>query len=58
MENLAKNIKKIQKWGNGYAIYITKEAKSLGWDDNTHVVVSAISNKEDSRIEIKKIVIK
>jgi hypothetical protein len=26
---LAKNIKKIQKWGNGYAIYITKEAKSF-----------------------------
>jgi antitoxin component of MazEF toxin-antitoxin module len=52
---IAKNIKKIQRWGNGYAIYITKEAKALGWDDKTYVSISAIKNGEEEKLEIKKI---
>jgi hypothetical protein len=52
---LAKNIKKIQRWGNGYAIYITKEAKALGWDDKTYVSISAIKNREEEKLEIKRV---
>jgi len=52
---LASNVKKIQKWGNGYAIYITKEAKALNWDDKMYISISAVRDGKEDKLEIKKV---
>jgi hypothetical protein len=53
-KTLAMNIKKIVPWGNGLAIYLTKEAKELGWNTKTRVVVSIIENQEGKAIIIRE----
>jgi hypothetical protein len=51
---LAMNVKKIVPWGNGLAIYLTKEAKLLKWNRNTRVIVTVIEDHEGTGIEIRK----
>lgn len=46
-----KNIKKIIKSKEGYIIFITKEAKALGWDIGTAILL-------DTDLTAKKIVLK
>ena len=35
--NLAENVKKILRWGNGLAIFLTKECKKLKWNEGTYI---------------------
>ena len=46
--------KKIIRWGNGYAVYITTEAKRFGWDDKDKVSIYAIEDNEGHAIMIRK----
>lgn len=43
--------KKIVVWGKGLVVFITKEAKKLGWDDRTMLRVSV--EEEDGKDFIK-----
>ncbi|MEE8168339.1 MAG: hypothetical protein V3T58_05660 [Candidatus Hydrothermarchaeales archaeon] len=56
-EILAKNIKKVNRWGAGLAVFVTKEVKAFGWNDKTYVIVSAIRDDEGEKIVIRKAVI-
>lgn len=53
MEQLTKRGKKIVKWGPGYVVFITKEAKSFGWDDKTFVRL--IADKKTKKIIIEEL---
>ena len=46
--------KKIIRWGNGYAVYITSEAKRFGWSDKNKVKVFAVEDKDGKAIIIRK----
>ena len=46
------NEKKIVKWGQGYVVFITPEAKRFNWNDKTIVKVSAVEHKDGTQ-EIK-----
>jgi len=48
------NEKKIVKWGVGYTIFITKEAKRFGWSDKDKVRITAIEDKGKKKIIIEK----
>ncbi len=54
-ETLARNVKKVNKWGKGLSVFITKEAKLFGWDDETYIIISAIQDEEGEKIVIRKI---
>ncbi|MBD3249287.1 hypothetical protein GF336_04545 [Candidatus Woesearchaeota archaeon] len=47
--------KKLIRWGNGYAVYITSEAKKLGWNDKSRVKVFAVEDADGKSIIIKKL---
>jgi len=36
-DNLAENVKKVLRWGNGLAIFLTKECKQLNWKEGTYI---------------------
>ena len=40
-ENLTVNVKKIVPWATGYAIFITKEAKALGWNNKDYIIITS-----------------
>ena len=44
--------KKIVPWSEGYAVFVTREAKKFGWDRTTKVKV--IATKEGKIIMIQK----
>ena len=48
------NVKKIVPWGNGLAIYVTKEAKELGWNDKTKIVLYTLEDEKGKAILIRK----
>lgn len=52
---LAKNVKKILRWGNGLAIFLTKESKALKWKEGDYISVSAIKDDKGERILIRKV---
>jgi len=54
-EILAKHVKKILRWGNGLAIFITKECRKLGWKEGEFISTSVMKDKEGEKILIKKI---
>ena len=51
---LTMNVKKIVPWGNGLAIYVTKEAKELGWNDKTKIVLYTLEDEKGKAILIRK----
>ncbi|VVB58052.1 Uncharacterised protein [Candidatus Anstonella stagnisolia] len=53
-ENLTVNVKKIVPWATGYAIFVTKEAKALGWDNKDYVIITSSEDKEGGKIEIRR----
>lgn len=53
-ENITVNVKKIVPWATGYAIFITKEARALGWDNKDYVIITSSSDREGGRIEIRR----
>ncbi len=58
MTTLVKNVKKVIRWGKGLSVFITKEARILGWDDKTHVIISVIEDEEGRKIVIRELPIK
>jgi hypothetical protein len=56
-KTLAKNIKKVVRWGSGLSVFVTKEAKLFGWDDKTSVTVSAVRDNLGEKIVIRKLVL-
>jgi hypothetical protein len=57
-ETLARNVKKVNKWGKGLSVFVTKEAKLFGWDDETYIIISAMRDEEGDKIVIRKAIIK
>jgi len=53
--NLTKNVKKILRWGNGLAIFITKECRELGWKESEFISTSVMKDREGEKILIKKV---
>lgn len=51
-------IKKLVKSHGNYIVFVTPEAKELGWNENTLVVVKPIKTEAESKLEIKKVVVK
>lgn len=51
---LSMSEKKIVKWGQGYVVFITPEAKKLGWNDKHNVTVSVIEDNGKKRIVLEK----
>jgi len=45
MREPIKKAKKIVRWHDNYVIFVTPEAKSLGWDHKT-IVKTSVSNKK------------
>jgi len=46
--------KKIVRWGTGWVVFVTTEAKRLGWTDKNDVTVAAIEDEEGEAILIRK----
>ncbi|VVC00316.1 Uncharacterised protein [uncultured archaeon] len=57
-EILAINVKKVVPWATGLALFITKEARALGWTDKDHVMVTAFRDKNGEGVEIRRAPIK
>lgn len=53
-ETLAINVKKIVPWATGMAVFVTKEARVLGWNDKDQVVLTAFRDKQGDGIEIRR----
>ncbi|MEW6035221.1 MAG: hypothetical protein AB1529_01295 [Candidatus Micrarchaeota archaeon] len=53
-ETLAMNVKKIIPWATGLAIFITKEARTLGWTEKDQVVITAFRDKDGDGIEVRR----
>lgn len=47
--------KKIVKWGMGYVIFITKEAKKFDWSDKNKVKITAGQDENGDYITIRKL---
>lgn len=46
--------KKLVRWGEGYVVFITPEAKKFGWNDKTKLKISAIKDSEGDAIIIRE----
>jgi len=57
-ENLSINVKKVIPWASGLALFITKEARTLGWTDKDHVMMTAFKDKDGEGIEIRRAQVK
>lgn len=53
-EELTFNVKKIVPWATGMAVFVTKEAKALGWSEKDHIIITAFKDKEGGGIEIRR----
>ena len=49
--------KKINRLGTGYVVFVSKEAKELGWNNQTSITVAVIENGEGDAIVIRKKII-
>jgi len=50
-----KSGKKIVNWGKGLVVFITKEARELGWDDRTMLRVSVENEDGKKFIKLEKL---
>lgn len=57
-EIVSMNVKKIVRWATGFAVFVTKEAKALGWNDKDQVVLTAFRDKDGDGIELRRAPIK
>lgn len=51
---LSKKAKKLVHWHDNYVIFVTPEAKALGWSSKTIVKVSVIEEKGEKKILVEK----
>lgn len=55
MENIiSKRPKKLAHWHDNYVVFVTPEAKELGWNEKTIVTVSVVEKDGEKRIVIEK----
>ncbi len=50
-----KSGKKVVVWGKGLVVFITKEARELGWDDRTMLRVSVENDDGKKYIKLEKL---
>jgi len=50
-----KTIKKLSKVGQGIAVFLSQEAKKLGWKQGEYVSVEAVDDARDQKIVLRKI---
>jgi len=55
---LTMNIKKIIPWATGLAVFVTKEAKALGWNDKDGIIITSFQDGEGGGIEIRRTPVK
>ncbi len=48
---VSKKAKKLVRWHDNYVVFVTPEAKALGWNDRTIVKVSLLKNEKKIVIE-------
>ena len=53
-EPLSKRAKKLVHWHDNLVVFVTPEAKALGWSNKTIVKVSVIQEKGEKKIVIEK----
>lgn len=53
-KSISKKAKKVVRWHDNYVVFVTPEAKKLGWNDKTIVTVSLIEINGKKRIVIEK----
>jgi hypothetical protein len=41
----SKRVKKLVRWHDNYVVFVTPEAKALGWNEKTIVKVSVVDGK-------------
>lgn|GEM_PF-1476877 len=51
---LSKKAKKLVHWHDNYVVFVTPEAKQLGWNDKTIVTVSLVEENGEKKIVIEK----
>lgn len=51
---LSKKAKKLVRWHDNYVVFVTPEAKALGWSGRTIVKVSVVEEKGERKILIEK----
>jgi hypothetical protein len=51
----AKTVKKVSKVGEGLVVFITQEAKSLGWTNSDYVSVAIEGEGRQGRLVLKRI---
>ena len=55
MENvISKKAKKLVRWHDNFVVFVTPEAKQIGWDDKTIVTVSLVEVDGKKKIVIEK----
>ena len=54
-DTISENVKKIHTWSNGYGLYVTKEAKLLGWNQHTYVKLSVVKDGNKKKVVVEKI---
>ena len=50
----SKKAKKLVRWHDNLVVFVTPEAKALGWSDRTIVKVSVIEERGEKKIVIEK----
>lgn len=51
----AKKVKKVSKVGEGLVIFVTQEARLLGWTNSDYVSVQIDGEGKDAKLIIRKI---
>ena len=54
-EVIGKRGKKLVKWGPGLVVFLTKEAKVLGWGSDSLVRVSVVKDNDKKKIVIEEV---
>lgn len=50
----SKKAKKLVRWHDNYVVFVTPEAKKLGWNEKTIVTVSLVEEDKKKKIVIEK----
>ena len=46
--------KKIVRWGTGWTVFVTAEAKKMGWSKDDKITVAAVEDEEGEAIVIRR----
>jgi len=46
--------KKIVRWGSGWTVFVTTEAKKMGWSEDDKITVAAVEDEEGEAIVIRR----